>query len=98
MKPSSDPIFRLLRRARDERQRKVELEPETPFGFATRVIARLGEESPKILWRRFALGSLPIAAVIAMATYLLPPIFVKEAPVSDEYQLAQSLMRSVLLP
>ena len=54
MNPNSDPIRRLCRLAKEAQP--PPMSGEMPYGFASRVLARLNESLPESPWERLALG------------------------------------------
>ncbi len=68
---------------------------EPPAGFTTRVLAQLRERPPS-LWERFALGAIPIAAVLTVACVW----FTRPAPdpQADDPRVIASLMLEHQLP
>lgn len=70
-------------------------EAEMPLGFATRVLAAArGHEDASMLWIRFSLASLPMAALAAAACIHWLGIDVS----NDAHELAQVFVQSRFLP
>ena len=95
---SSDPWQRLARRARPDLRRHPSGPAEMPFGFDTRVLARL--RVPKAgageLWVRLALRALPLGAAVLLLCWVALP----ERPAAPEFvtEEVEQLMQEVLLP
>ena len=96
MKPDSDPIRRLFRLAQDATPEPPPA--ELPFGFATRVLARLNEELPESPWERLALGALPVGAAAALLCFVVPALTSQEARVPEDFQVAQAFIQTAVEP
>jgi hypothetical protein len=96
MKPNSDPIRRLFGLARAA---QPEAQPaELPYGFTTRVLARLNESLPEGPWERLALGALPVGAAAALLCFLVPALTSHETRVPEDYQVAQAFIQTAVEP
>lgn len=96
MNPNSDPIRRLFRLARESRP--VAVPAELPFGFTTRVLARLQESLPESPWERLALGALPVGAAAALLCFFAPVLTSAEARIPEDYQVAQAFIQTAIEP
>lgn len=96
MKPNSDPIRRLFGLAREAQPASPP--GELPYGFATRVLARLNESLPESPWERLALGALPVGVAAALLCFVIPALTTPEASVPEDYQLAQTFVQTAIEP
>lgn len=96
MKPNSDPIQRLFRLARETSAETPS--GELPFGFATRVLARLNESLPESPWERLALGALPVGVAAALLCFLVPTLTPREAREPEDFQVAQAFIQTAVEP
>jgi hypothetical protein len=95
---SLNPWHRLGEAAR-RRPRTETSREEMPFGFDTRVLARLRavRELPAETWFRLALRAIPVGAVIALACWFsLRPEPVRLS--TDEARLAEAASLEMLQP
>ena len=81
------------------REPRTDLPTRPPFGFTTRVVARLRAAEPENPWARLAVRAVPIGAAAAALALLVaqyePPSF---APQSEISSLAQEIVRSAVEP
>ena len=105
MQSSNDQLFRLLRAAAAATRKEAsELPNEMPFGFDTRVLARWradGGLSIDVgsLLRRVVLLSLAIIALAGAGVYNeLQQSDSFDAPLSDEYAIADSAINNTFEP
>lgn len=96
MKPNSDPIRRLFRLAQEAQPAPPP--GELPYGFATRVLARLNESLPENPWERLALGALPVGVAAALLCFVIPALTTHEARVPEDFQLAQTFVQNAIEP
>jgi hypothetical protein len=96
MKPNSDPIRRLFGLAREARPEPPPA--ELPYGFTTRVLARLNESLPESPWERLALGALPVGAAAALLCFLVPALTSPDVRVPEDYQVAQAFIQTAVEP
>jgi len=96
MKPNSDPIQRLFGLARAARP--AARPAGLPYGFATRVLARLDDSLPENPWERLALGALPVGAAAALLCFFFPAAASQETRVSEDYQVAQAFIQTAVEP
>jgi hypothetical protein len=96
MKPNSDPIRRLFGLAREARPEPPPA--ELPYGFTTRVLARLNEVLPESPWERLALGALPVGAAAALLCFLVPALTSPNVRVPEDYQVAQAFIQTAVEP
>lgn len=96
MKPNSDPIRRLFRLAQDAKAEP--LPGELPFGFATRVLARLNEKLPESPWERLALGALPVGVATALLCFLVPALTSHETREPEDFLVAQAFIQTAVEP
>jgi len=96
MKPNSDPIRRLFRLAQEAQPAPPP--GELPYGFTTRVLARLNESLPESPWERFALGALPVSVAAALLCFIIPALTAPETRVPEDYQLAQTFVQTAIEP
>lgn len=68
---------------------------EMPLGLATRVLAKLREGRAPTLWETFALGALPVAALVTIACFIL--ISPEAQPPDDADVIAQVMLETQLI-
>ena len=95
---TNDPWRRLANSARPQSEPRLTVPGEMPFGFDTRVLARL--RAPKAgageLWAGFALRSVPLGATALLICWLaLPSRPAQSQPAAD---IVESLMQEVMNP
>jgi hypothetical protein len=95
MKPNFDPIRRLFRLAKEAPPSPPD---ELPYGFTTRVLARLNEVLPESPWERLALGALPVGAAAALLCFLVPALTSPHVRVPEDYQVAQAFIQTAVEP
>lgn len=92
MKPTDQRLEQLADRARAAAQPAT---ADLPFGFATRVLAATRSQGDAaVLWVRFSLASLPLAALAAAACIHWLGIDVE----NDAHDLAQVFVQYRFLP
>ena len=96
MKSNSDPIRRLFELAKEAPPAPPP--SELPYGFATRVLARLNEALPESPWERFALGALPVGAAAALLCFLVPALTSHETREPEDFQVAQAFIQTAVEP
>jgi hypothetical protein len=96
MNPNSDPIRRLFRLAREARPAPPP--GELPYGFATRVLARLNESLPESPWERLALGALPVGVAAALLCFVVPMLTSPDTRESEDFQVAQAFIQTSVEP
>ena len=94
----NDPWRRLANWARPQSEARLSAQDGMPFGFDTRVLARLG--APKAgageLWGRLALRAVPLGAAVLLLCWVTLPAR-PAAPQSFPDEVEQ-LMQEVLAP
>ena len=91
----NDPDKLLQRLAAATRREGDPAADELPLGLATRVLAKLREGCAPTLWETFALGALPVAAVITIACVLLG--LPEARPPDDADVIAQVMLETQLI-
>jgi len=91
----NDPDKLLQRLAAATRRESDQAADELPFGLATRVLAKLREGRVPTLWETFALGALPVAAVITIACVMLGSP--EARPQDDADAIAQVMLETQLI-
>lgn len=90
----NDPDKLLQRLAAATRSDGDPYADELPLGLATRVLAKLREGRAPTLWETFALGALPVAAVITIACVMLGSP--ETQPPDDADVIAQVMLETEL--
>lgn len=91
----NDPDKLLQRLAAATRREGDPSADELPLGLATRVLAKLREGRAPTLWETFALGALPVAAVITIACVMLGSP--EARPSDDADAIAQVMLETQLI-
>ena len=95
---TNDPWKRLADSARTRIQTRSVEQAETPFGFETRVLARLRvpRSGAVEVWARLALRAVPLgAAALVVCWMTLPARTVTDPSAAD---VVEQLMQEVLIP